>query len=296
MAPGRTTSTARAGTVLVTTAVVVVSLSGCVGLTSESPPHPCDHGASELERLPAAPFTGEPPAEIVQWQVEAGEVREHLDGIAGDRLAGTWVVWEPEPGLVVSVTRGPELPALDAAAEAAEIPVEVRYTATASEQDLLAAGDRVGEAVWEVPGTGGVNVDVVNSRLLVAVASGEDGAAERCARLQGVLADIGVPYAFEVFEGSVERTRRGPVPLSRAATDSSRTVYVGVPSCNGDAEVTSLAQSDDEVRLEVTTTYPAPGWGGDGCADSIDVLLDAPLGDRTLIDESTGEPITVTVH
>jgi hypothetical protein len=43
------------------------------------------------------------------------------------------------------------------------------------------------------------------------------------------------------------------------------------------------------VEVEVTSTVTDPG---DACLDTIDVALDAPLGDRELVDLTSGRTIS----
>jgi hypothetical protein len=65
---------------------------------------------------------------------------------------------------------------------------------------------------------------------------------------------------------------------------------VGVQSCNGNPEITQLTETDQQVRVEVTATVFDPG---DSCMDLIVVALDAPLGDRELVDLTSGRTIRV---
>lgn len=83
---------------------------------------------------------------------------------------------------------------------------------------------------------------------------------------------------------------RGPVRLTTALAVGPAELELEVPSCNGHAEVTELRESDAEVVVEVTsTTYRE----GDDCLDSIRVTLEQPLGDRRLVDATSGDEIAV---
>lgn len=53
-----------------------------------------------------------------------------------------------------------------------------------------------------------------------------------------------------------------------------------------------VVESDQEVRVLVTARN---GTNGD-CADSTEIILAQPLGNRPLIDESDGQPIPVTLN
>ena len=230
----------------------------------------------------------------MEWQSAVEDALPELEQIAGDRLGGSWISWDPERELVMDLTPGPELVPLRDAVAASGLAVDVRYTASAPRRDLLALARRIGTEIGsDVQGVGGIGVDQKNNRVLIDVASGDDGGAGTCARLNELLADVDVPYAFQVFEASVEQTVRTTVPFAEAHDFGGTTVQLIVGSCNGDPEVTALEQTADEVRIEVTSTIPGPGWGGDACLDPLDVVLDAPLGDRALIDLTRGGSPTV---
>ena len=83
-------------------------------------------------------------------------------------------------------------------------------------------------------------------------------------------------------------TERRPVAITEARLPDDRTLELGVASCNGEPEVTELVEEDDEVRVEVTSTVSNPG---DACLDLVEVELQAPLGDRRLIDLSSGKQV-----
>jgi hypothetical protein len=91
-------------------------------------------------------------------------------------------------------------------------------------------------------------------------------------------------------DDSVTSTR-GPVELDAdvhlVAPDR---LQLGVLSCHGDPEVTELSQDDGQVRIEVTSTVSSPG---DACMDVLTVALDAPLGDRAVVDATSGRTLRV---
>jgi hypothetical protein len=66
-----------------------------------------------------------------------------------------------------------------------------------------------------------------------------------------------------------------------------------VPTCNGEPEVTMLEETEDEVRVEVVSQRQR---GGDDCLDGVQVELDRPLGDRALIDVTSGRTVRVDGH
>jgi hypothetical protein len=64
----------------------------------------------------------------------------------------------------------------------------------------------------------------------------------------------------------------------------------GVQSCNGNPELTQLVEDNEQVRIGVTSTVSNPD---DSCMDLIVVTLDAPLGERELVDLTSGRTISV---
>lgn len=283
--------------------VVVVSLAGCQtgrGDPTGSGAGPdlpgadaCAGGAPDIETLTPYEFEGEPPPEEMDWEQVAGTFAGEVTAIAGDRLAAVWIARDPDRSVQVRLTEGPEIPGLQAAADASGLVVGIAYDRAFSEADLTAASAELSGEWAQVPGISGMSVDTLSSRLLFYVAAGDDGGAATCAAIAAILADVGVPYAFEVFDGPTESTVRGPVGFGEAALVGDRRLRMNVWSCNGDPEVTALEQTDTEVRLEVTSTVAAPGWPDDGCLDGIEVTLDAPLGARALIDLTTGDTVPV---
>lgn len=83
--------------------------------------------------------------------------------------------------------------------------------------------------------------------------------------------------------------RRGPTALGSEYFDAEgSSIGVLVESCNGNPELTVLEQKDDEVRIEVVSTTYA---NGDDCLDGITIDLDQPVGDRTVVDLTTGREL-----
>ena len=64
-----------------------------------------------------------------------------------------------------------------------------------------------------------------------------------------------------------------------------------VVTCQGDPEVAELVEGPAEVR--VTVVSDVQRGQGPGCADGVTVRLAEPLGDRALVDGSTGERVPV---
>lgn len=108
----------------------------------------------------------------------------------------------------------------------------------------------------------------------------------------GTLVFAAVLAAVGCTSGDSPTSRRGPVSLEdmEAVVSRSPSISLGVPSCNGDPVLDELVEEPDVVRLQVVSTVTNPG---DGCLDSLEVELDAPLGDRELVDMTSGAQIRV---
>lgn len=76
------------------------------------------------------------------------------------------------------------------------------------------------------------------------------------------------------------------MPIDAVEADGRR-LLVGV-HCEDDARV-QVEESADEVVLSLQGKGRLLGE----CADAIEVLLDEPPGDRTVIDKANGEPMVV---
>lgn len=82
-----------------------------------------------------------------------------------------------------------------------------------------------------------------------------------------------------------------PLILEVHGDPESTRLSVGIGTCNMHPSV-AAEETTEEVRLTVTADEPS-GNGRDDCADSDDVRLDTPLGDRIVIDDSTGKQVEV---
>lgn len=79
--------------------------------------------------------------------------------------------------------------------------------------------------------------------------------------------------------------------VSAITPGSGRTgavLLLAVDSCAGDPEA-AVDESPVEVRVEVVASVPR--GTGPSCADAVEVTLDAPLGDRRLVDDRTGNQV-----
>ena len=84
------------------------------------------------------------------------------------------------------------------------------------------------------------------------------------------------------------------VPVVEALSAQDRLTLV-VDTCGGDPAVDLLRERDEVVEVAVVSTVRFGGSGGD-CQDGVDVRLQAPLGDRRLVDATSGEDVAVDVQ
>lgn len=108
-----------------------------------------------------------------------------------------------------------------------------------------------------------------------------------------------LPFASRVVLVAVASLTAGcsadrvPTALLDATSDSAgKRLTITVATCGGNPEVTEVAETATEVRVRVISDEES----GDslGCAQALVVPLDEPLGDRVLIDDSTGDTIRVS--
>ncbi len=88
-------------------------------------------------------------------------------------------------------------------------------------------------------------------------------------------------------------TVRGEVAIVEAELRSPGTLALVVDSCGGDPRVSSLRLTDREVRVRVEASS-TPFSGGGDCQDVVEVELPEPLGDRSVVDTHSGQPVVVT--
>ena len=69
-------------------------------------------------------------------------------------------------------------------------------------------------------------------------------------------------------------------------------VIVEVPTCDGHPEVTQLHEQAERVTVEVVSTKVLRG-DSPACLDNVEVQLERPLGDRELIDRTSGRTLRV---
>ncbi|WP_299521160.1 hypothetical protein [uncultured Serinicoccus sp.] len=74
-------------------------------------------------------------------------------------------------------------------------------------------------------------------------------------------------------------------------SSDDRELEVAVDTCNRDPDVTAL-ESEEEVRLKVSVARSF-ALNSNSCGDAAKVVLDEPLGDRRVIDDSNGAELEV---
>ncbi|WP_157987924.1 hypothetical protein [Jiangella endophytica] len=85
---------------------------------------------------------------------------------------------------------------------------------------------------------------------------------------------------------------RGTVEVVAADLLADDLVMLSVDSCNGEPKMSVLEEDGQQVRVEVVASS-TPFGGGDDCLDTVELQLQAPLGDRDVIDIHTDESVDV---
>lgn len=86
---------------------------------------------------------------------------------------------------------------------------------------------------------------------------------------------------------------RGEVAISFAELAEPSELWLGVGTCGANPEIDTLKESDEAVEISIVSTHTFGGPGNADCMDIIQVELAAPLGDRPVIDRSSGKEVTV---
>lgn len=83
---------------------------------------------------------------------------------------------------------------------------------------------------------------------------------------------------------------RRPAEINGGTLEGDRTVMLGIAACHGKDNSATVRETDREVTIKVTTDAPR---SGDACADGVRVELEAPLGDRAVVDGITGARVAI---
>ncbi|WP_296668067.1 hypothetical protein [Demequina sp.] len=106
-----------------------------------------------------------------------------------------------------------------------------------------------------------------------------------------IAAAVGVGLAIALAGCGLryESESTGSQPIHEVRLTAPSTLEVTSPSCNGDPSV-DVEEAEDAVVLDLQATVRNPG---DACLDVVVVELDAPLGDRSVIDRATDAELDV---
>lgn len=106
--------------------------------------------------------------------------------------------------------------------------------------------------------------------------------------LLAVLAVVG--FAVVVTRGVSWRDR---FPVVRAILSEPDHLILMVDTCGENPELDLLREQAEVVEVAVVSTRTFGGSGSGDCLDPVDVQLQAPLGDRRLVDATTGDEVDV---
>jgi len=108
------------------------------------------------------------------------------------------------------------------------------------------------------------------------------------ALLLAVVAVVG--FAVVVTRGVSWRDR---FPITGAWLSEPDHLRLVVNTCGGNPELDLLREQTEVVEVAVVSTRTFGGPGGGDCQDLVEVQLQAPLGDRRLVDATTGDEVAV---
>ena len=95
------------------------------------------------------------------------------------------------------------------------------------------------------------------------------------------------------FVGNGRDTSRAGVSVIQARLIAPDKLRLNVNSCNKNAGVSDLVETDVDVQVKVVADYdPSPLFVQE-CDDAVEVQLAKPLGDRDVVDKHTGEVVRV---
>lgn len=176
------------------------------------------HSGAEALRSDAQKYAevfGVSPEEAysrLEDQTVAGDLLQRVSSIAGDRYAGGWIENEPTWRVQVRLTEGRELTAVHRLLANSGLPVEVAYSGTVSEADLVAAATALAATyAGDTEGVDGVEVDIMTGELVVLV----NPIAESLSEVTTSSAEVAARTIAASIPVRIERT-------DAPATDSNR--------------------------------------------------------------------------
>jgi hypothetical protein len=111
-------------------------------------------------------------------------------------------------------------------------------------------------------------------------------------RSQRALAGAGALLLTLVLAGCFGDGREQVEVLDAMTWPGADVISLSVDSCNASPSVKVVEQAG-EVVVEVEADDP--GLNRDDCADNVLICLDEPLGDRVLVDDVSGDVVSVDV-
>ena len=103
---------------------------------------------------------------------------------------------------------------------------------------------------------------------------------------------VGATLMFLLWQSIGGGVWRGGVEIQEAVLRAVDKLDLKVASCNGNARVYTLEDTDELVRLRVVASS-TPFKHGNDCQDSVTMWLKDPIGNRNLIDDHTGRALEV---
>lgn len=100
--------------------------------------------------------------------------------------------------------------------------------------------------------------------------------------------------AVAVFTGagcSASHPARTTITIFDVASVAPQSVSMGLGACHAQDRRITVSETPSEVRIRVTAKYEDPRGMHPLCMDGAVVQLDAPLGDRPVIDAKTGRVV-----
>lgn len=86
---------------------------------------------------------------------------------------------------------------------------------------------------------------------------------------------------------------RDRVPIPHAELREPDLLLLVVNTCGAEPELDLLDEQEESVEVAVVSTRTIGGPGSGDCLDAVEVRLQAPLGDRSLIDVTSGDELTL---
>ena len=86
---------------------------------------------------------------------------------------------------------------------------------------------------------------------------------------------------------------RGEFVIVAAELSEPNVLSLSVETCNDGPEIGEFEESDEAVKVSVISTQTLGGPGSGDCLDIVRLELAEPLGDRPVIDLTSGEELTV---